>query len=170
MDLPKYSYNYVLLLGSNLGDSLGMLKKSCTDLLLSVGEITAYSKIYKSDSWGFDAPTPFLNQALLVKSQLSPLELLHGIHSIERKLGRVRTEEKNYTSRIIDIDILHWDGAIVATEELSIPHKLVHLRRFALTPMCELVGDLLHPTIGLNYNLILQNCPDQSVITELSLR
>lgn len=170
MNSLRHSHNYVLLLGSNLGDSLDMLKKSCTDILLSVGEIIGYSKIYVSDPWGFDAPTPFLNQALLVKSQLTPWELLLEVHSIERKLGRVRSEEKKYTSRIIDIDILHWDGAPVETEELSIPHKLLHLRRFALLPMCELVGEVLHPSIRLSYNLILENCLDHGVLTELPLR
>jgi len=170
MNSLRHSHNYVLLLGSNLGDSLDMLKKSSEHILLSVGEIKAKSKIYKSDPWGFDAPNPFLNQALLVKSQLTPWELLQDIHFIERKLGRVSTEEKNYTSRIIDIDILHWDGAPLETEELSIPHKLLHLRRFALLPMCELVGEFHHPTIGLSYNLILKNCSDHSVLTELPLR
>ncbi len=170
MNSLRHSHNYVLLLGSNLGDSLDMLKKSSEHILLSVGEIKAKSKIYSSEPWGFDAPTPFLNQALFVRSQLSPLELLHEIHSIERKLGRVRSEEKNYTSRIIDIDILHWDGAPVETEELSIPHKLLHLRRFALMPMCELVGEVLHPSIRLSYNLILENCIDHGVLTELPLR
>jgi 2-amino-4-hydroxy-6-hydroxymethyldihydropteridine diphosphokinase len=170
MNSLRHSHNYVLLLGSNLGDSLDMLKKSSEHILLSVGEIKAKSKIYSSEPWGFDAPTLFLNQALLVSSQHSPWELLQEIHSIERKLGRVRSEEKNYTSRIIDIDILHWDGAPVETEELSIPHKLLHLRRFALLPMCELVGEVLHPSIRLSYNLILENCLDHGVLTELPLR
>ncbi len=135
-----------------------------------MGEILAHSKIYVSEPWGFDAPTSFLNQALLVNSRHSPGELLVEIQSIERKLGRVRTEDKNYTSRVIDIDILHWDGAPMETEDLSIPHKLLHLRRFALTPMCELVGEFLHPTIGVSYNLILKNCADTGVLTELTLQ
>lgn len=66
---------------------------------------------------------------------------------IEKQLGRTDKETKEYLDRTIDIDILFYNKDIINEENLTIPHKYVHLRAFTLVPMLELNADFIHPIL-----------------------
>ena len=147
---------YVLLTGSDLGDKTQNLNDAKLHISKNIGEIEAVSEILESEPWGFDSSTTFLNQALLITTHLAPQEILREIKLIEEARGRTTKRGPEYTSRIIDIDILCGENVIHHTEELSVPHKFLHQRIFALTPLCELVPNWLHPLLEESYRVILE--------------
>ena len=62
-----------------------------------------------------------------------------------------------YTSRPIDIDILFYDDAVIATERLTVPHPLLEERLFALLPLCEIARSKCHPVTGRTVGEMLEN-------------
>jgi 2-amino-4-hydroxy-6-hydroxymethyldihydropteridine diphosphokinase len=126
----------------------------------SVGKIITASLVYETEPWGFKSETEFLNQVVLVETNLSPSGLLGRVLMIESQLGRLR-DEKQYTSRKIDIDILLYNNSIIKDVSLVIPHPLMHERRFVLTPLCEIAPDLIHPALKKSIKYLLKKCPDK---------
>lgn len=145
---------YVLLTGADLGDKQSTLSKAAEMVSNSIGMVEAVSKLYRSAPWGFNATTEFLNQALLVESDLKPEEILIEIQRIEMNLGRIRTDIQ-WSSRHIDIDILCAESLRLDTAQLNIPHRMLHERVFALQPLCELVPHWIHPKLKRSYGELL---------------
>jgi 2-amino-4-hydroxy-6-hydroxymethyldihydropteridine diphosphokinase len=152
---------YYLLLGGNDESSLTLFK-AADELLSAHGEISNRSSIYQSESWGFQSEKLFLNQALEFKTMLSPLTLLEKIHFIEQKLGRIRLNGQQYSDRSIDIDILLYNSEVFEDEQLTIPHKQLHLRGFALVPLLDLCSDYQHPKLRKSIHELYINLKDFS--------
>lgn len=134
-----------LLTGGNIGDRFSNLIHAKNLIEAEAGPILASSGYYETKAWGKEDQADFLNQALKVETNLSPLELLNTLQDIEAQLGRVRNQK--WDARIIDIDILLYDDLIMETDELSIPHKHIHERNFTLIPMMEIDGEKEHPIL-----------------------
>ncbi len=146
---------YVLLTGCDLGDRYANLDEAKTRLESAGFKAITVSDVYESEPWGFEADTRFLNQAILIETHLEPAEILSTIKSIESDMGRgPRTE--NYSSRIIDIDILCSENRIYHTESLTIPHKHLHERLFALIPLVQVASNWKHPLLKLSYKGLLE--------------
>ena len=121
------------------------------------------SSAYLTEPWGFEAEEWFLNELLVVETELDPEALMDTLLEIEAALGRVRhPEREGYSSRTVDLDILYYGDWIVNTEKVVIPHPRLHARRFALEPLCELIPDFLHPIFNVSQKELLNNCPDPS--------
>ena len=150
-----------LLLGGNRGDRQHFLTRATGFVERKVGKVCQRSSIYESEPWGFDAPTPFLNQVIRVETVLTPLELLDEIKNIEKQLGRVKLSA-GYESRVIDIDILVYDDLRMSEKELQIPHPRMHLRKFTLVPMAEISGGLKHPLLQVDMATLNKDCRDES--------
>ena len=157
---------YALLLGSDLGDRASNLELAVNQIAEKIGTVLKTSSVLETEPWGFVSDTKFLNQAILVESVLKPLDVLEGIQCIEKSIGRTRTTDQ-WSSRIIDIDILCAEDAIFHTSELTIPHKLLHQRTFALAPLCEIV-DWQHPLLKINYAQILANLVEETTESVLN--
>jgi 2-amino-4-hydroxy-6-hydroxymethyldihydropteridine diphosphokinase len=98
------------------------------------------------------------------------MDLLRRLLDIEKELGRVRHPEiQGYTSRTADLDLLYYDSRIIETEALTIPHPRLHLRRFALVPLCEVAPDFKHPVFKLTQKELLEQCQDDGVVREIVL-
>jgi len=82
---------------------------------------------------------------------------------IEAQLGRIRTE-KQYSSRIIDIDILFFDDLIMDEITLKIPHPYLHKRKFVLVPLNEIAPDFVHPVLKISIGSLLNSCEDPSLV------
>jgi 2-amino-4-hydroxy-6-hydroxymethyldihydropteridine diphosphokinase len=149
-----------LSIGTNLGEKKQNLENVRREISFEIGEIHLESSIYESKSWGFDANESFYNIVLEVKTQLQPEALLDACQRIEKKLGRFRTNQTGYTSRIIDIDIVYYNDTIVETPLLSIPHKLMHLRNFVLEPLCEIAPEKQHPILKRSSVELKMDCTD----------
>jgi 2-amino-4-hydroxy-6-hydroxymethyldihydropteridine diphosphokinase len=150
-------------LGTNQGDKVENLKNAVVALSNKCGNIVAESSIYQSPSWGFKAEESFYNSVILIRTELSPKELLYECKNIEVDLGRQKKTKIGYESRIIDLDILLYDSIVINTTELTIPHPLMGDRKFVLQPLLEL---LMKRNVNLEvlYKMKLSNCNDQSVL------
>jgi len=131
-------------LGSNIGDKAATLAEAVARLAATPGiRITARSSDYRTPPWGDTDQDWFLNAAVAVDTTLSPHALLEAGLAIETALGRVRA--RRWGPRVIDIDVLFYEGAAVADERLVLPHRFVRERAFVLMPLAEIAPDL---TIG----------------------
>ena len=81
------------------------------------------------------------------------------IKNIEKRVGR-KDKGNIYSDRIIDIDILFYNGRIINKENLIVPHKLLHKRKFVITPLAEISPDFIHPVIGKSIQTLLDECDD----------
>lgn len=143
-----HTHTSILALGSNLGDGRANLLRAIELIATHIGQIVAQSSVLETEPWGFVSEHTFVNQVIIVKSTLSAEAILAETQQIEKALGRVtKSEHGNYTDRIIDIDLIDYDGKIVQTEELQLPHPRMHKRNFVLTPLCEVMPQWKHPVL-----------------------
>lgn len=140
-----------LSLGSNQGDRIGYVQQAAG--LIGAEEkisIVRTSAFYETEPWNMSTKNWFVNAVIEIKTQYSPYELLEICKKTEQKLGREPHNSQNYEDRTIDIDILFYDKEIINDENLTIPHKFVHLRAFTLVPMLELNPEFTHPVLHKN--------------------
>ena len=157
-----------ILFGSNQGEKTAIFEQACLYINNRCGKITALSAAYESEPWGFDSDEWFLNRLIELRTELQPDELMNELLHIENELGRVRHPDVNgYTSRTADLDILYYGNQVVNTERVVAPHPRLHLRRFALMPLCELIPDFVHPIFQLTQSELLELCPDKSTVNKL---
>lgn len=156
----------VLLIGGNVGDRLRLVGHATAMIQEHVGSVLYSSSVYETEPWGFVSDSLFLNQALLVQTELDPMQLLDKCQYIESQLGRIRTlsngHEKCYLSRTMDIDIIFYNSEIIETTRLQVPHPRMHLRNFVLRPLCDIIPDFVHPVFGKTVNQLFQQCDDAS--------
>ena len=145
-----------LLIGGNQGDRQSLINQATELIRQRIGSVVALSKVYETEPWGdFEVENSelgierFLNRALLVETPLSAQEVLHEALSIEAELGRIRprTSKRKYHSRPMDIDLIFYDDEVMDTPELTLPHPRMHLRRFVLEPLAEIMPDYQHPLL-----------------------
>lgn len=151
-------------LGTNLGDREKNLRALWDGLrALPKTRFLRRSAVYRTPPVGGPAGQgEFYNCACLVQTELTPRELLAGIHALERSVGRRREEETvAWGPRSADVDILLWDDLILSEPDLRIPHPRLAVRAFALMPLAELAPDLPHPTAGATIRDLLQSTKDQ---------
>jgi 2-amino-4-hydroxy-6-hydroxymethyldihydropteridine diphosphokinase len=150
----------LILLGCNVGNCESNFKRSIELLEINCGEITAASSIYQTAPWGYQDQDYFLNQVLQINTTLNPEELLVQTSKIENELGRIRQEING--PRKIDIDILFFNDLQVITNTLIIPHPRLHLRKFTLIPLNEIIPNYIHPVYQISISELLIACPDES--------
>ena len=151
----------VLAIGSNQGNRLDVIQSAIECIHNEVGTIVKVSRLYETPAWGFESE-PFYNCALVMHSPLSADVILDKVLSLEKKLGRVRSENEGYQSRIIDIDVIAFNEDIIATENLKIPHPLMQERMFVLLPMRDLNLDWRHPILQKYLPELLKASEDKS--------
>ena len=153
----------ILSLGSNIGEKLRNLEVAISCIHESVGTVVKVSKVYETPSWGFESDS-FLNLCLAMHSNKTAIKILDGIQEIEKKLGRNQKTSLEYEARTIDIDIIFFNNDIITSENLTIPHSQMHLRKFVLVPLLDLQTDFFHPKTNQNLKQLLDDCPDKSDI------
>lgn len=127
-------------LGANLGDREASLREAIRRLNDTEGvEVRRRSRIYETDPVGYTDQPAFLNMAVALGTTLAPLDLLRRMLGIEQELGRVR--DIRWGPRIIDLDLLLYDGVRMDTEELALPHPRMGERAFVLVPLQDVWAD-----------------------------
>lgn len=131
----------VIALGSNLGDRAATLAAAIHELSSHKQlAVQAVSHFYHSDAVkpeGVDRDAPaYLNAVILVRSALSPHQLLAELHRIEQLHGRVRHEL--WGDRTLDLDLISFAGFTFQDQTLTLPHPRAWQRAFVLAPWCEI--------------------------------
>lgn len=150
--------NAYLLIGGNLDDRLANIHEATRRIATSCGKISKKSSIYETAAWGPITQNDFLNQVLLLETNLNPTDLINTLLSIEKEMGRERTISMG--PRTIDIDILYYNNEIISEPNLEIPHPRIQDRRFVLVPLVELAPEMKHPILQLTHNELLTQCSD----------
>jgi len=157
----------ILSLGSNTGDSLQILQSAIHYLHSRVGDVVQIAPVYQSPSWQFKGKD-FLNTVLEIQTNLTPAEILVKTQEIEKLLGRKnKSKGGKYSDRPIDIDILYIDNKILVTNELAVPHPLLHLRNFVLVPLNDILPDFLHPLLQKTTKELVTLSPDKTKLQKL---
>lgn len=157
-DLFKQNMIATILLGGNLGDREAYLKFATFHIRKDIGQIIKNSEVYQTEAWGGLSDRTYLNQVLLVDTQMNPQDLMKHLLDIELKAGRRRTLK--WGNRTLDLDILFLEEQIIKEEDLQIPHPEIQNRRFVLTCLNELDSKFLHPGIKQSIGELLSACPD----------
>lgn len=136
-------------LGSNLGDKEKNLNQAIQYIKERIGAVIAQSAFISTVSWGYESDNLFLNAALICRTSLTPYEVLSQLQAIELEMGRTHTLT-GYEDRVIDLDILFYDDLILNSEQLTIPHPLIHQRLFVLEPLVQIAPNAVHPLLKQN--------------------
>lgn len=124
-------------LGSNLGDRVRHLEAAATALnSLPHTRVEASSAIEETDPIGPANQGRFLNQMLLLVTNLEPRTLLRAGQDIEAAEGRERGAR--WGPRTLDVDLVVFGERRIAEDDLTIPHPEVGHRPFWLRELAEL--------------------------------
>lgn len=124
-------------LGSNVGDRAGYLAFGRRELAkLPHTELVAESSIEETEPLGPIAQGPFLNQMVLLRTELTARQLLEACLAIERAAGRTR--EVRWSPRTLDLDIVRYGEARLSEPDLVVPHPELGNRPFWQREMEEL--------------------------------
>jgi len=150
-------------LGSNKGDRLKNIKVALDHLKEKIA-VEKISSFYLTEPVGMKGRW-FVNCVLEGKTEQSPEKLLDTLLQIEKRMGRIR--EKKKTSRVIDLDLLLYEDAVVDKVDLIVPHPHLHKRRFALIPLVEINSHLVHPVLGKSLKEILKGLKDSHQVDKI---
>jgi 2-amino-4-hydroxy-6-hydroxymethyldihydropteridine diphosphokinase len=134
-----------LALGSNMGNRLSNLKNAVSHLTPQMA-VKKKSPVYETPPWGYADQPAFLNQVVMAETYMEPEPLLGHLKRLETALGRVASFQNG--PRLLDIDILFYDDAILDSPPLVIPHPRLHQRAFVLVPLNDIASDFVHPVLG----------------------
>jgi len=125
-------------LGGNLGDPRQAFVSAVRGLP-ALGQVVRVSSLYETEPRDLLDQPIFTNAALELETDLEPADLLYQLKRLEATLGREPSAER-FGPRIVDLDILAFDGRCVADMEIDliVPHPRLQERRFVLEPLAEL--------------------------------
>lgn len=146
--------------GSNMGDKLLNCKMGISALAESgAAVIKAWSHFYKTSPVDYKDQDWFVNAVVKIETALDPSKLLEEMVSIQAKAGR-RFDMVRFGPRILDLDIILYDNAVVNSPGLTIPHPRMHKRRFVLEPLCDIDPAVVHPVLKKNLKYLLDSLVD----------
>jgi len=151
-------------MGSNLGDRAGNLLLALRGMTAAGLRVLRLSSVYETEPAGVEEEQPaFLNMVAELGGPLpGPVELLRLLLDVELSLGRRRP--RPLAPRTLDLDLLLYGAEVFETEALTLPHPRLHLRRFVLAPLAELIPDARHPTRGETFAELLAATPDRPYV------
>jgi 2-amino-4-hydroxy-6-hydroxymethyldihydropteridine diphosphokinase len=156
----RLEHKVLLSLGSNLGD-----RESNTDFCLMLLKahtkvrILAVSEPFYNPPVGPQQPE-YLNTAVLLETDLDPLELLEYCGHIERVAGRTRGMQ--WGPRTLDVDLVIFDDMVVQSDELTLPHPRFREREFVLRPAAAIAPEMVDPVTGKSIAQLLEGLANGS--------
>jgi len=147
-----------------IGSNLGNPEKNCLEAVDRLGRIpeckvARVSGLYRTEPVGVNGQEYYVNCVVEVLTGLSAKRLMERLFAIEEDMGRIR-EGRRWQARIIDLDILLFGRELIHEDNLTVPHPLMHRRRFVMVPMVDLAPDLIHPSLGKSMSGLLQEIPE----------
>ncbi len=160
-------YKAFIGIGSNLGVPAENCEKAIRLLSASPGiELLARSSLYESEPVGNTDQNWFVNTTVAIQTSLAPKLLLDAVFKIEKAFGRKRRGK--WGPRIIDLDLLTYEGRVLHSEALTLPHPEMTKRRFVLLPLSEFAGDYLHPIENKTIHSLLKELPENPQVRKMS--
>lgn len=146
------SQRYLIALGSNrrhhrLGGPRAVLAAARDALERAGVVVTGFSPLVASRPLGPSDRT-YANAVAAVLAPFDPPELLERLKAIERQFGR-RSRGRRWAARVLDLDVVLWEGGCWAESGLIVPHPAFRERTFVLTPALRGVGLWRDPLSGL---------------------
>jgi len=127
-------------LGANLGEARSTLETACGELaVLPSTRLERVSSWFRSAPVDADGPD-YLNGVALLRTGLSPGALLDALMGIEARHGRQRSYRN--APRPLDLDLLLYGMARIATDRLQVPHPRLADRAFVLLPLLQVLPTL----------------------------
>lgn len=149
-------------LGSNLGDRAAMIARAIAAMSSTGICVLRQSSLYVTEPVGTPGQAWFSNAVVEAETPLLPLQLLHALLKIERELGRRRITP--HGPRTIDLDILFYDGSVIRSKELEVPHPRLTERKFVLIPLAQIAPEFRHPVLHKSITQLLAETPDRSEV------
>ena len=145
----------LIALGSNLkSETYGDPIKNCNkalEFLEKRFELEKVSNFYETEPIPQSNQEMYVNGVVSVKTNLEP----------EKIFKRVRHFKNE--SRVIDLDLLCYNGIIQKDKHLQLPHPRMHLRRFVMQPLCDINKEWVHPLLKEKAKNILKKLANQKI-------
>ena len=155
-----------LNIGSNLnsihGSKFDNISTAIQLLIEAKLQIEKISNFYETPSYPNQKLPKFLNIGVLVNKNLNFLKLYKDINLVQKKMGRIKSKRND--PRVIDIDIIDFNGQIKDSKDLILPHPRAHLRNFVLYPIVEIDSKWLHPIYRKNAQFFINRLSQKSRI------
>lgn len=153
-------------IGSNQAQPIEQAKQAISALQnIAKTKLIVCSSLYCSAPMGPQDQPDYINAVAKIDTELSAIELLDALQSIEQNQGRVRKENR-WGPRTLDLDIILFDNQIIETTRLTIPHYGVKEREFVVYPLFEIEPQLQMPD-GTFLIKILKAC-DKNGLTRIT--
>jgi len=132
----------VIALGSNLAEPARQVRAALSALAAHPQiQIEKTSSLYVTAPVGYDDQPDFVNAVCSVRTSLDGVSLLAVLNRIEADFGRERTFRN--APRILDLDIIDFDGISSDDPHLTLPHPRAHERSFVMKPLAEILPDFV---------------------------
>jgi 2-amino-4-hydroxy-6-hydroxymethyldihydropteridine diphosphokinase len=137
--MTRTAHLYAIAIGSNRphgrhGRPAGVVLAAIAELDRGF-ELFDASPLWLNPASG-GAGRDFANAVAIVRSPLPPLDMLAALKAMERAFGRRRG--KRWGARVLDLDLLAWDGGRWSDRRLQIPHPALEQRAFMLLPLAAI--------------------------------
>jgi GTP cyclohydrolase I len=110
-------------------------------------DVRKVSEVYHTEPVGPAGQPEYLNAAVLVDTDLEPLDLRRALRTVEEKMGRIRSDDK-YEPRTIDLDIEFFGHEAIEIDGKPIPRPNVAQFAHLVLPMAEVDPDRKDPGSG----------------------
>jgi len=135
-------------LGANLADPANQIRAALAALTeLPQSTLQRASSLYRTAPIGIAHQPDFINAVAALATTLAPHDLLDELFAVEASFGRRR--DYHHAPRTLDLDLLLYDGEVIDSARLTLPHPRMHLRAFVLAPLLEIAPDCRIPGRGL---------------------
>lgn len=123
----------------NISQALDVLRLNFFDVVCS--------DIFESNAIGFEGAN-FYNMGVNATTDLSVVDVLSVLHTIENNQGRDRSQPK-FSSREVDLDLVLYDEVI--DEANNLPRSDILTYNFVLLPLAQLNPQSIHPLENKTY-------------------
>lgn len=129
-------------------------------------QVAACSRFFET------APVPasdqpwFVNAVARVETALDPAAVLAALHGIEAEFGRVR--QIRWEARVLDLDLIDYDGRIAGPPGPELPHPRMADRGFVLLPLADIAPDWRHPASGIAVTELIARLDSAEIVRPLA--